>query len=131
MLFNLLPPLADDFIAFNLFRYLTFRSGGAVVTALIISFLTGGLGIFQIVALILVAGIGIDYGLFLRNDAENQAFRLASRSVTRCAATTLIAFATMTLSGVTLLQNIGLTVCFGVIAMMAAHLLASPREGQR
>ena len=41
MLFNLLPPLADEFIFFNLFRYLTFRSGAAVVTALVISFLVG------------------------------------------------------------------------------------------
>jgi phospho-N-acetylmuramoyl-pentapeptide-transferase len=41
MLFNLLPPLSDEFIFFNLFRYLTFRSGGAVVTALVISFLVG------------------------------------------------------------------------------------------
>ena len=41
MLFNLLPPLADEFIFFNLFRYLTFRSGGAVVTALVITFLVG------------------------------------------------------------------------------------------
>ena len=41
MLFNLLTPLADDFIVFNLFRYLSFRSGGAVVTALVISFILG------------------------------------------------------------------------------------------
>ena len=41
MLFNLLAPLSDDFQAFNLFRYLTFRTGGAVMTALIISFLFG------------------------------------------------------------------------------------------
>ncbi len=41
MLFNLLTPLADDYIVFNLFRYLTFRSGGAVLTALIISFVVG------------------------------------------------------------------------------------------
>ena len=41
MLFNLLFPLADYFQPFNLFKYLTFRTGGAVVTALIISFLTG------------------------------------------------------------------------------------------
>ena len=41
MLFNLLAPLADDHIAFNLFRYLTFRSGGAVMTAIVISFLLG------------------------------------------------------------------------------------------
>jgi phospho-N-acetylmuramoyl-pentapeptide-transferase len=41
MLFNLLAPLADDVQLFNLFRYLTFRSGGAVLTALVISFILG------------------------------------------------------------------------------------------
>jgi len=41
MLFNLLYPLADQFGPLNLFRYLTFRSGGAVITALLISFIFG------------------------------------------------------------------------------------------
>ena len=41
MLYNLLAPLADEFTLFNLFRYLTFRSGGAVLTALLISFVLG------------------------------------------------------------------------------------------
>jgi phospho-N-acetylmuramoyl-pentapeptide-transferase len=41
MLFHLLFPLADQFGPFNLFRYLTFRSGGAMVTALLISFALG------------------------------------------------------------------------------------------
>ncbi len=41
MLFHLLSPLADRFEPFNLFRYLTFRSAGAVVTALFISFACG------------------------------------------------------------------------------------------
>ena len=41
MLYLLLYPLADEFHAFNLFRYITFRSGGAVVTALLISFVFG------------------------------------------------------------------------------------------
>ena len=41
MFYLLLYPLADDFHAFNLFRYITFRSGGAVVTALLISFVFG------------------------------------------------------------------------------------------
>lgn len=41
MLFNLLVPLADEFGPLNLFRYLTFRTGGAVITALMISFLLG------------------------------------------------------------------------------------------
>jgi len=41
MLYNLLFPLADEYQIFNLFKYLTFRSGGAVMTALIISFIIG------------------------------------------------------------------------------------------
>lgn len=41
MLFNLLSPLADDLQIFNLFRYITFRTGGAIMTALLISFAFG------------------------------------------------------------------------------------------
>jgi phospho-N-acetylmuramoyl-pentapeptide-transferase len=41
MLFNFLVPLADEHIIFNVFRYLTFRSGGAVITSLLISFALG------------------------------------------------------------------------------------------
>ncbi|OFX14750.1 MAG: phospho-N-acetylmuramoyl-pentapeptide-transferase [Alphaproteobacteria bacterium RIFOXYD12_FULL_60_8] len=41
MLYNLLFPLSDQFNVFNLFRYLTFRSGGAVLTALFIAFIIG------------------------------------------------------------------------------------------
>ena len=43
MLFNLLAPLSDEIIVFNLFRYLTFRTGGAIMTALLISFVFGPL----------------------------------------------------------------------------------------
>jgi phospho-N-acetylmuramoyl-pentapeptide-transferase len=39
MLYNLLVQFADEFQIFNLFRYLTFRTGGAVMTALLICFL--------------------------------------------------------------------------------------------
>ena len=42
MLYNLLYPLADVFGPFNLFRYLTTRSIGAFLTALILSFFIGG-----------------------------------------------------------------------------------------
>ncbi|MBS0273838.1 MAG: phospho-N-acetylmuramoyl-pentapeptide-transferase [Proteobacteria bacterium] len=34
-------PLADRFAAFNIFRYITFRAGGALMTALLIAFLIG------------------------------------------------------------------------------------------
>ena len=41
MLYLLLYPLTDQFHALNVFRYITFRSGGAVVTSLLISFASG------------------------------------------------------------------------------------------
>ena len=41
MFFNILFPLADEISVFNLFRYLTFRTGGAVLTALLVSFICG------------------------------------------------------------------------------------------
>src|ERR1044072_8064587 len=42
MFYNLLDRLADIFSPFNLFRYLTFRSIAAFLTALVLSFIIGG-----------------------------------------------------------------------------------------
>jgi phospho-N-acetylmuramoyl-pentapeptide-transferase len=41
MLYHLLYPLSKYFSGFNVFKYITFRSAGAVLTALIVSFLFG------------------------------------------------------------------------------------------
>ncbi|HCW65920.1 MAG TPA: phospho-N-acetylmuramoyl-pentapeptide-transferase, partial [Thalassospira lucentensis] len=41
MLYNLLYPLADQMPVFNLFRYITFRTGGAIITSLILAFVLG------------------------------------------------------------------------------------------
>ncbi len=41
MLYHFLYPLTDHFSAFNLFRYITFRSAGATVTAIIICLILG------------------------------------------------------------------------------------------
>lgn len=41
MLYEFLFPLADKHIVFNLFQYITFRAGGATVTALLIAFVSG------------------------------------------------------------------------------------------
>jgi phospho-N-acetylmuramoyl-pentapeptide-transferase len=41
MLYHLLFPLADRFAALNVFRYITFRTAGAAVTALVLSLLLG------------------------------------------------------------------------------------------
>src|SRR5262245_17655862 len=41
VLYHLLFPLAETSTAFNLFRYITFRTGGAIMTALFVSFILG------------------------------------------------------------------------------------------
>ena len=41
MLPDLLTPLAGEYQFFNLFRYITFRTGGATITALLISLIFG------------------------------------------------------------------------------------------
>jgi len=41
MLFTIFRPYADQFALFNLFRYITFRSGAACITALLIAFVLG------------------------------------------------------------------------------------------
>ncbi len=41
MLYHLLAPLGHEYIIFNLFNYISFRAGGAVVTALLIAFVSG------------------------------------------------------------------------------------------
>ncbi|MGE4351514.1 MAG: phospho-N-acetylmuramoyl-pentapeptide-transferase [Bdellovibrionales bacterium] len=41
MLYHLFSPHAHAFIAFNLFRYITFRTGGAILTSLLICFVLG------------------------------------------------------------------------------------------
>ncbi|HVY13736.1 MAG TPA: phospho-N-acetylmuramoyl-pentapeptide-transferase [Rhodopila sp.] len=41
MLYVILRPFADQFILFNLFRYITFRAGAACLTALLVAFLLG------------------------------------------------------------------------------------------
>ena len=41
MLYHLLYPLRDQFAGFNVFKYITFRSAGAVLTALLVTFIFG------------------------------------------------------------------------------------------
>ena len=41
MLYNLLMPLVEEYSFLNVFRYITFRSGGAIFTSLLIGFIFG------------------------------------------------------------------------------------------
>jgi predicted exporter len=94
-----------------------------LLTALLAGIPTGGVGVFHIVALTLVIGIGIDYGIFLTLSESDEQYENALRSVLLCAATTLIAFLTMVFSGVSVLEEIGATVSIGVTAMVGVNLV--------
>jgi predicted exporter len=121
-------------VAGLLFLFLAIRRTGDVIeiftgclaagliTLLVTSTIGGGLGVFHIVALTLVLGIGIDYGIFLTLSEDAEQYAEAMRSVLLCAITTLIAFLTMAFSGVTVLEEIGTTISIGVVAMVGANL---------
>jgi len=99
---------------------------GATVGILTVT--NGALGIFQIIALTLIVGIGIDYGLFLRAASTGKARAAAAQSVALCAGSTLIAFTVMAFSPVKLLQEIGLTVSLGVLVMLLLNLAQSRQD---
>ncbi|MCX5695551.1 MAG: phospho-N-acetylmuramoyl-pentapeptide-transferase [Candidatus Omnitrophica bacterium] len=66
MLYNLLYPLHDIFSAFNIFRYITFRAGMAVLTSFIISLVFGPLVIRKLRTL--KVGVKINKGDSLKLD---------------------------------------------------------------
>lgn len=45
MFYNFLAPLASEWTLFNVFRYITFRSMAALITALLLSILIGPVNI--------------------------------------------------------------------------------------
>ena len=86
------------------------------------------LSIFHLVSLLLVAGITIDYSLFLNRSGDSDAFRLSTlHAVTICFTSTVIVFGLLALSQVPVLQAIGKTVAFGVLAgFFMSLMIAAP-----
>ncbi len=99
----------------------------ALLTACAASLIGGGLSVFHVMALALVIGIGIDYGLLLTLSGDEAQRGAAVRSVLLCATTTLIGFITMALSGVGVLEDIGTTVAIGVVAVAAINMIRGGR----
>lgn len=97
-------------------------AAATLLAAVFSSWIFGGFSIIQIVALALIVGIGIDYGLFTELSRSRSEDVAASRSVVLCAVTTLIAFGTMSFSGIALLEEIAVTVSAGVLIMLGICL---------
>jgi predicted exporter len=82
--------------------------------------------LFTLLALWLVLGLGIDYGIFLRHGRAHRV--TAILSVTLSACTTLIAFGLLALSATPFIRSIGLTLLFAITLSWLFALLACMTE---
>jgi predicted exporter len=103
----------------------------AVVLDVALLILTGHkLSLFNLVALLLVVGIGLNYALFFNRpapDPEERSRTLLSLAV--CGATTLSAFGCLAFSQTPVLRAIGITVTLGTILSFAiSAALSAPRQ---
>ncbi|STQ91334.1 putative exporter [Iodobacter fluviatilis] len=107
------------------FAALSYRFGRQAWRALLPTLLASGLALailallgqplqlFNILALLLILGMGVDYGIFLLENPDRQATR-PFLSVTLAAASTLLAFGLLALSATPALHAFGLTMLLGI-----------------
>jgi len=88
-----------------------------LVTTAVMAQLAGSLSIFHLLGLLMVAGLGIDYAVFLRHGGnrgdEDAETGDAVRAVTLCAVTSFSVFALLATASVPILSQIGCTVAVG------------------
>jgi len=101
----------------------------ALTTLLILAVLRGfgvELNLFHLVALILAAGLGLDYALFFEHAGEERAEQLRTlHAVIVCSLTTLLVFSLLALSSIPVLRAIGSTVAIGVFGNFVLALLVA------
>jgi len=87
------------------------------------------LNLFHLISLVLAAGLGIDYGLFLeRSGVDPPARRRTLHAVIICAAAASVVFTVLATSALPVLRSIGVTVVMGVIGnFLLALILVTPR----
>jgi predicted exporter len=104
--------------------------GGAVLVALAGLTLAGeALSLFHLASLLLLAGLAIDYSLFIAG-AEDGDDRLADDrlgAVLSCAVSTLLTFGLLSLCETPVLHGIGLTVAIGVAGAFLLACALAPR----
>ncbi|WP_242112065.1 MMPL family transporter [Luteimonas aquatica] len=90
------------------------------------------LTLFHLVALILAAGLGLDYALFFDHAGEDRADQLRTlHALIVCSLTTLLVFAMLALSSIPVLRAIGTTVALGVFGNFVLALLVSRQPARR
>jgi len=94
------------------------------------------LTLFHLVALILAAGLGLDYALFFDHAGDDHADQLRTlHALVVCSLTTLLVFLLLALSSIPVLRAIGSTVTIGVVGnfvlglLIARHDVAAANDG--
>ena len=95
-----------------------------VWTFVLLILIQGSVNLFHLVSLLLVAGLAVDYSLFLNRPAAEEADRLRTLlSVSVGAGSSLVMFGFLALSAIPALQAIGLTVTLGILCAYISSLL--------
>lgn len=90
------------------------------------------LNLFHLIALVLAAGLGLDYALFFEHAAaQRDEQRRTLHAVLVCSLSTLMVFALLGLSDIPVLRAIGVTVTLGVIFNFAFALLLTRPPADR
>ncbi|NIK10325.1 putative exporter [Xanthomonas arboricola] len=101
----------------------------ALTTVLILAILRGmgvELNLFHLIALILAAGLGLDYALFFDHAGDDHADQLRTlHALIVCSLMTLLVFALLAASSIPVLRAIGSTVALGVLFNFILALLVS------
>jgi predicted exporter len=99
----------------------------ALTTLAILAILHGcgiALSLFHLIALVLAAGLGLDYALFFEHAADDAADQARTlHAVLVCSLSTLMVFALLATSSLPVLRAIGLTVTLGVIGNFVLALI--------
>lgn len=106
-----------------------------LITLAAVAQVSGSLSIFHLLGLLMVAGLGIDYAVFLRRASEQfgdpAETGAAIRAVTLCAVTSFSVFALLATAAVPVLSQIGLTVAIGtVLSLLLGLVFTSPGRGR-
>jgi predicted exporter len=106
---------------------------GAVALDVAVLLLLGQkLSLFNLVALLLVVGVGLNYALFFaRSHADDDERARTRRSPLVCAATTISAFGCLATSRIPVLHEIGVTVGLGAAFSLLLAAVFAPRPAAR
>jgi len=106
----------------------------ALTTVLVVALLhlaAHPLNLFHLIALVLAAGLGLDYALFFERAADDpQEQRRTLHGILVCSASTFMVFVLLALSTIPVLRSIGITVSLGVASnFLLALLMTRPAPG--